>query len=485
MLECLTDRVTTLDDAVSFEKALACTNGSRLGALGYRFAKKKPIFVVRAPARLDCMGGIADYSGSLVCEMTLDRAVILGIQARDDRKVVIHSSGVGYLGLTPDVTLSLDLLAPDPSPPDYLSLRQELGREPGKAWAAYVGGAFSVLHGEGFIDRFPHGATIVLVSNIPPRVGISSSAALEIAAMYGLSLLYGIKLDGLSLANLSHKVENHVVGAACGIMDQVTCALGKGNQLLSLLCQPHTVREHLPVPPGLHLIGINSGIRRQIKSARYSNTRIGTFIGLAIIQNYIKTLPGVLHNSYSDYLCNISPIEFVNCYRRLLPSSITGRDFKQRYGDTPDTATTVAPEVSYKVRSRVEHPIYEHQRVRDFTNHIRLANNTGETGHLRDLGRLMFSSDWSYTYRCGLGSSETAWIVNEIRKLGPAAGFYGAKITGGGAGGTVAVAGTERMFEHLEDLLKCYRETTGIVAELFKDTSPGALEFGHVVYRLT
>ncbi len=485
MLECLTDRKTTLDDVESFEKALACAEDSRYGALGTRFSKHKPVFVVRAPARLDCMGGIADYSGSLVCEMTLDRAVTLGIQARDDRRVVIHSAGVDGLGLTPDVTLSLEALAPDSGSVDYGSLCRGFSREPATAWAAYVAGAFSVLKGEGFIDRFPHGATIVLVSNIPLRVGVSSSAALEIAAMHGLNLLYGIELDGMTLAVLAQMVENQVVGAACGIMDQVTSALGTRGRLLSLLCQPHTVREQFQVPPGVHLIGINSGVRRQVKGTRYTHARIGAFMGLAIIQDHLRSNNGSADDPYGGYLCNISTNEFVASYRHVLPSSITGRAFKRRFGSTPDPVTSIDPGISYKVRSRVEHPVYEHRRVLGFTRHLRLAGSTGDAGHLESAGRLMYASDWSYTHRCGLGSSETAWIVGEIRKLGLEAGFYGAKITGGGAGGTVAVAGSERMFDHLECLLARYGEQTGIAAELFTGTSPGALEFGHLVYRVT
>ena len=91
------------------------------------------------------------------------------------------------------------------------------------------------------------------------------------------------------MAILSHKVENQIVGAACGIMDQVTCALGEKGKLLSLLCQPHNILGQIVLPPGIHLIGINSGVKRQIKSSRYTNTRIGSFMGMTMIQNYLKT----------------------------------------------------------------------------------------------------------------------------------------------------------------------------------------------------
>ncbi len=485
MLDCLTDRGNLPADAEAFEHALACTPESPFGPLGTRFAAGKPIYVVRAPARLDCMGGIADYSGSLVCEMTLDRAVLMGLQARDDRKVVVHSAGVDELVLSPDVTLALDDLAPGPGTVDYDTIKRRFASVPESSWAAYVAGAFSVLQGEGHMKQFPHGATIVLGSNIPLRVGASSSAALEIAAMHGLNLLYGTNLDGMTLAVLSQKVENHVVGAACGIMDQVTCAMGTRGRLLSLLCQPHTMQEQIPIPDGIRFIGINSGIRREIKGARYTNSRIGAFMGLAILRDQVRSGNGAGAHLRLGYLCNLSTSEYVHSCRSLLPSSISGRAFMRRYGTTPDPVTTVDPEVVYKVRSRVEHPVYENRRVTDFTECIRLAGSSEKTALLERAGRLMYASDWSYTHRCGLGSTETAWIVREVRKLGVEAGFYGARITGGGAGGTVAVAGNDRMFDHLGPLLERYGEATGIEADVFIGTSPGALEFGHRIYRKT
>ena len=67
-----------LEDLIEFEKALADARDSKYGSFGDYFKTNAPVYVVRAPARLDCMGGIADYSGATVCEMPLDRAVVLG-----------------------------------------------------------------------------------------------------------------------------------------------------------------------------------------------------------------------------------------------------------------------------------------------------------------------------------------------------------------------------------------------------------------------
>src|SRR5947209_825842 len=55
------------------------------------FRPDRPLRVSRAPGRLDVMGGIADYTGSLVCQMTLDRAAAVAVQKREDRQVQVFS----------------------------------------------------------------------------------------------------------------------------------------------------------------------------------------------------------------------------------------------------------------------------------------------------------------------------------------------------------------------------------------------------------
>ena len=82
--------VSDLDDVLEFEKALANASDSKYGALGTYFDTGRPIIVVRAPARLDCMGGIADYSGATVCELPLDLKSTT--RARTEGKPVVELS---------------------------------------------------------------------------------------------------------------------------------------------------------------------------------------------------------------------------------------------------------------------------------------------------------------------------------------------------------------------------------------------------------
>ena len=95
------------------------------------------------------------------------------------------------------------------------------------------------------------------------------------------------------------------------------------------------------------------------------------------------------------------------------------------------------------------------------------------------LGELMYQSHASYS-ACGLGSAETDLIVRLVREAGPARGLYGAKITGGGSGGTVAVLGRRGSEAAVAEIAERYEQATGRRARTFSGSSPGAAAFGHL-----
>ena len=97
-------------------------------------------------------------------------------------------------------------------------------------------------------------------------------------------------------------------------------------------------------------------------------------------------------------------------------------------------------------------------------------------------GRLMYGSHRSYGRNCGLGSKETDLIVSLVRAAGPSQGLFGAKITGGGSGGTVAVlveadgagAPAPRAADALGEIARVYRAKVGREPRLIRGSQPGA-----------
>jgi galactokinase len=93
------------------------------------------------------------------------------------------------------------------------------------------------------------------------------------------------------------------------------------------------------------------------------------------------------------------------------------------------------------------------------------------------MGELMYQSHCAYT-QCGLGCEQTDYLVDLVRAEGPAAGLYGAKITGGGAGGTVAVLCRKGSREAFERVVERYAAYSGGKPYTFEGSSPGADRYG-------
>src|SRR5215207_4936375 len=115
--------------------------------LGAEFDFTRPMRVSRAPGRLDVMGGIADYTGSLVCELPLDRAAAIALSEREDRAVQVFSFNLFDEHKPFTLRIPLDAIATRP----LEELRREFA-EPGRTWAGYLIGCLFILHEQKLID---------------------------------------------------------------------------------------------------------------------------------------------------------------------------------------------------------------------------------------------------------------------------------------------------------------------------------------------
>jgi L-arabinokinase len=441
------------------------------------FAADQPILMTRAPGRLDVMGGIADYSGSRVLQMPLAAATWIALQPHETQALVIQSSDAG------DARVSVPLEEVTPAAPlPYPEAHLRLTRDPQRAWAAYVAGALVVLQHE-HRRRLRLGARILVRSDVPVGKGVSSSAALEVAAYQVLAAQAGAKVDERTLALDAQKVENLVVGAPCGVMDQMTAACGRRDHLLELLCQPAEIVGHLPLPPELEVFGIDSGIRHAVSGADYGSVRAAAFMGYRIVAEAAglaarDTGPGrvaIDDPRYSGYLANVPPEEWRSRFRDAVPERIGGAAFLARWQGSTDAATEIDPGRDYAVRAATEHPILEHERVGRFR--ALLADGAASADARAELGALMYASHAGYG-ACGLGSEGTDRLVELVREAGPAAGLHGAKITGGGSGGTVAILADRGNRAAVDVIARRYRKETGRDATVFAGSSSGASTFG-------
>ncbi len=451
------------------------------------FDPEHEIIVTRAPGRLDVMGGIADYSGSLVLQLPLKEATLAAIQLNPSRRLRIVSLSSKGNGRSPHFEMALDDFEEAGSLLDYQSAQKYFRKNAATAWAAYAAGAFLVLLKEKNA-RFKNGARILIYSKVPEGKGVSSSAALEVAVMAAVTAAFKIKIPPPELAVLCQKVENLVVGAPCGIMDQMTSACGKAGQLLSLLCQPAILQAPVSIPNHISFWGIDSGVSHSVAGADYTSVRVGAFMGYRLIAGLAGLVVSSGKNErqvcindtkWNGYLANITPSVYEHYYAAHLPDEINGSYFIERYQGTTDKVTKIKPDGVYKIARPTAHPIYEHFRVRTFAE---LLHSPKGQRALEQLGELMYQSHNSYS-ACGLGSDGTDRLVELARELGPAKGIYGTKITGGGSGGTVAIMGSSDAYHSVELIAAKYADETGTSPLVFAGSSMGADEFGCLILR--
>jgi L-arabinokinase len=329
---------------------------------------------------------------------------------------------------------------------------------------AYVAGVVVVLARERSMPL--PGMRIVISSRVPEGKGVSSSAAVETATMQAVTCALGIALPPRDLALLCQKAENLVAQAPCGVMDQMTCVLGEARALLALLCQPAEVQPLLPIPDDIEFWGLDSGERHAVAGFDYGAVRAGAFMGLRMLSDH-TSVPG-------DYLANIEPAEFERELARYLPAQMSGDDFLRGYGGTSDTVTTVERDRQYPVRAATSYPIHERDRAETFRQ---LLLEPPDEDRLVRLGALMYESHAGYG-ACGLSSPGTDRLVDLVRAAGPGAGLYGARITGGGSGGTVAVIGRRGASPAIARLVEAYAQESGYRPYVFAGASPGVAAFG-------
>lgn len=454
-----------------FERLLHKPNSDPTGLAG--FFTGGEIWVSRVPARLDVMGGIADYSGANVCEAVLGRGMLMALQPRTDRTLRIRTLQVGGRSLPVETRIPLDYFTSGEGLAGYGEIRNLCQANPLASWVSYIGGSIFTLLKEESV-KMPFGFSMILLSAVPMNVGIGSSAAVEIGTLSCLNAYLGLGLGGERIARLGQMAENYVVGAPCGIMDQTAITSGRQGKLTHILCRPGKVMGEVDIPEGTGFVGISSMVRHSVAGNPYSDTRIGAFMGKKII-NEFRARTG---KSPINFLTELTSQELNAQYLQELPETILGSEFLALYKTHDDPVTTIQPDATYRVAGPTQHPIHENERVMRFMDSLQQAKELGEAA-LIEAGAQMYAAHESYKKNCNLSVAEVDFLVEAVRKRGAAKGLYGAKITGGGTGGAVAVFGKlDALKEQIPQIATEYSRRIGMMPDIFEGTSPGAMEFG-------
>ncbi len=225
------------------------------GQLVARLAELEPdavadpsaVRVVRAPGRVNLIGEHTDYNLGLVLPAAIDLEIRIAFGPTADRRVELRSDATGERA-------SFDLDA--------------IGQSRG-GMAAYVEGTAWALAEAGIAVRGFRG---VLASSLPRGSGLSSSAALELAAAWALAE-DPAAIPPLDLARICQRAENIHVGVNCGLMDQFASACGVDGAAMLLDCRSLAWRPVALPLAGQTLVVIHTGSPRSLSASQYNARR--------------------------------------------------------------------------------------------------------------------------------------------------------------------------------------------------------------------
>jgi galactokinase len=267
-------------------------------------------------------------------------------------------------------------------------------------WARYPLGVIWALSEHGAQLGGLPGADLVFDSDIPAGAGLSSSAAIESSIAFALNETWSLGLTRHELATIGHRAENEIVGAPTGIMDQSASLLGKRDAAVFLDCRS---RESRIVPlgladAGLSMLVIDSGVKHEHATGGYRERRADCDRGA--------------------HALGVASLR-----------SVTVEDLPR--------AEHILDGVTFR---RVRHVVTENQRVLDTVATLRSAGPTA-IGPLLDASHLSLRDDFE------VSTPELDAAVD----LSRAAGAVGARMTGGGFGGSVIALVSDDLVPAIED----------------------------------
>jgi galactokinase len=351
-----------------------------------------PELIVRAPGRVNLIGEHTDYNDGFVLPMAIDYDIRVAARARPDRTVRLFSIDLGKHD-----TFSLDDV-------------RRVGDKP--TWADYVRGVADVLQHEGYALR---GMDAAISGNVPRAAGLSSSAAIELAAITAFRLLSALDLDPVRAALLGQRAENEFVGMRCGIMDQFISSLGQADHALLIDCRSLEYSP-VPLPMGARVIVTDSAVRRGLVDSAYNERRQQCEEGARLMG--VKALRDVSVEMFEAHQAGLPPV----------------------------------------VARRCKHVVTEDQRTLDSVEALR-------RGDLAAFGKLMNESHASMRDWFEITTPDIDALV-EIQQS--TAGCFGVRMTGGGFGGcTVALAQENAVPALVEAIQAQYPARTGRTPQVY------------------
>jgi len=341
-----------------------------------------------APGRVELLGNHTDYNEGVVLGAAINRVICVS-GAKNDRFIRLTSADFGEVEVRP------------------AKLRPLQGRR----WANYILGVADELRSLHVPIR---GFTADVSGDLPIGVGLSSSAAFELATALFLLKLFPARLEPLQIAKACQRAEQRYVGVQSGLLDQVISLFGRADHAVFFDCRSDEIRC-VPFPAELALIVAESGKRRELAKGEYNLRKKETHAAA-------RTL-GV------RALRDVCSADLDRCI-----------------------------DLSVLLRRRASHVIGENERVWRAVTLLEAGDGIG-------FGELMNESHESSRQNFENSTPELDLLVSIAQGL---PGVLGARLTGAGFGGaTVTLCERARAHQIAAELSRRYADATGFAPRVF------------------
>jgi galactokinase len=318
-----------------------------------------------APGRVNLIGDHTDYNGGFVLPMAIDRQVAIAAAPAPAGSPALRV-----------YSAALDALVEVPSGP------QPLRPAP---WWSYVQGVLAGFRARGIA---PPPLEAVVVSDLPLGGGLSSSAALEVAAATLFEAATATTLPELDKARLCQTAEHDYAGVPCGLMDQLASVFGDDQGPLLVDCRSNAIRR-VPLLRGVTVLVCNTNVKHALGDGGYARRRAECEEAAQILG--------------------------VSSLREVTPEALAGESV--RLGSV--------------LARRVRHVVSENARTVS-------AAHALERGDVASLGDLFYASHESLRKDYEVSCPELDAVVELASAFGPSM-VPGARMTGGGFGGCAVV----------------------------------------------
>lgn len=348
--------------------------------------------IVKSPGRVNIIGEHTDYNEGFVLPAVIGKAAYLAVSLREDNEIHLTA-----LDLNEKFTTTVDALKP-------------VGDI---SWPNYILGAAAQF----FKKDIPlKGFNAVLTSNVPIGSGMSSSAAVECAAVFALNELLQAGLERIEMVKMAQKAEHEYAGVMCGIMDQFASMMGKADHVIKLDCRTLEY-EYVPFNfKGIKILLLNTNVKHSLASSEYNNRRnecMQAVQWIAVNIADVVSLRNVTEEMLDKYV---------------LPKSEL-------------------------IDKRARFVVQEINRLQKGCEDL-------QQGNIAALGQKMFATHDGLSNMYSVSCKELDWLVNAVRNN---ENVLGSRMMGGGFGGcTISLVKEGYIDELIKKIEPAYEQAMGL-----------------------